>query len=228
MLTKEKTLLFEGSPLYAGLTWSKKDWIIFHRGTLGLYRMKGNGDSLTPIECSVPIHHPKWNWDGTKFCAYRAFGTGEKYSLIFNDSYEIIDTLMGVYSGIWQHPEYIANVEIFKIELINPETKEVEYKITSKHPYMFGGFAWGEGNKIIYTTFGGTYIHNLETNRRKKIRCGCDTKFYGPGSTTRSRTKILYKVNYSKVTSPGLIETKPKMVLMNMDGSGEEIIEIPE
>ena len=45
--------------------------------------INGNGDSLAPIECSVPIHHPKWNWEGTKITVYRAFGTGAYKSFVF-------------------------------------------------------------------------------------------------------------------------------------------------
>lgn len=232
ILTKEKTLLFsDGQLLYAGLTWSKKDWIIFHKGLNGLYRMKENGDSLTPIQFSEPIFHPKWNWEGTKFVVYRGFSNGQKYSLVFNDQYQVIDTLMDKTQIVsWNHPRYAANEEITKIQMLNVENKQVEREITSTYQNTLGAFAWGNGSNILYSNADGMFLHDLESNIRHKLRCRCNSFTYSFSTTNRSRTKIIFNKWKHTPVSPGstYLNTRTSFALMDIDGSNEVEIEIPE
>lgn len=227
IVTQEKTLVFQGE-IIGKASWAKNNWILLSLNDYQIWKIKSNGDSLTKLTFSGNWFYPEMNNSKDRFICYK--GNAEPlFSAIYDLSGNIIDTFSCYAAqGSWDHSTYYANIYNDEISIINPYSNYQFKKISASNLNLsFLDFFWISASDGIYTNNDGVYRINIATNTTTKLKCTCDSKKYESGSLNVDKTKILFnKIVYSPIDATTL-HVDGKLVVMNVDGSGEEEILIP-
>lgn len=224
LITNQKELIYQGA-IIGKASWAKNNWILLTLNDHQIWKIKSNGDSLTPLTNNGNWFYPEINKNRDQFICYK--GNAEPlFSAIYNLNGSIIDTFT-CYSaqGSWDHSTYYANISNDKISIINPFSNYVSkviYASSSELSYL--DFFWISDSEGIYTNKNGVFRINLNSLQSSKLKCSCDSKIYQSGSINLSKTKMLFnKISYSKIDN-NTLAIDGQLVLMNMDGTIEEVV----
>lgn len=238
-ITQEKRVLVN-EWITGQISWGKKDWILFKKAAgLQLYKIKSNGDSLTPIG-NGQWFHASWNSTGDKFIAFHKFkSTLEPRTFILNVNGDVLDSIYSDWwyhdgNSDWSHPEYYLKYDAKNIYIMDLEANKVIKKI--KAPFLhqngvqngiFGRVGWHSYNTLLFYGLGGLYKYDLTTDKVTHIRCWCGSSIFG----------FTHAFDFSKVvlqrTEIQLIENNQKhfidnkLFLLNPITLEEEEIIIP-
>ncbi|HIP32425.1 MAG TPA: hypothetical protein EYG86_06675 [Crocinitomicaceae bacterium] len=197
LLTNQKELIYSGGVIYNPV-WGKQDWIVFSLlAGNQIWKIKSNGDSLSQVTYGGFWFHPKWNFTGDEFTAYRGFVNPNEYYQggVWSVDGALVDTFSWISSlGDWNNSnDYfgVAKQNIFKV--INPYTNQTLSTISSGDTNVFfGGFRWISDSEGIIIKRGGIYRINIWTKKMTQLKCVCNSVQYSNGSVSNDGTKILY------------------------------------
>lgn len=186
-VTQEKRILINGKRLTGKIAWGKKDWILFQttENHFQLYKIKSNGDSLTPIG-NGQWFFPSWNATGDKFVVNHRFNSpSQPRTFILNENGEVVNSITSDYlyhngTGDWSHPDYYLRYDAKNIYLMDLEENKVLKHIKAPSLYqdgnqkaVFGTVGWLSHSILLFNHSGGLYTYNLTTNKVTHIRCFC-------------------------------------------------------
>jgi hypothetical protein len=94
------------------------------------------------------------------------------------------------------------------------------------------GFCWLDDFKtMVFATHSGLFITNTQTRQIKKIACSCESVNYESPVYEPKKQKLYVLKALTKVIDPpynNSVLTTVYLVQMNLDGSEEQIIELPK
>ena len=227
LITQEKSLIFEG---YAtGISWGAEDWILFTRSDFHVWKIKSDGTELSQVTSNGSWFHPKWNLSGDKFITYQGYLPNEFYSTKIMDINGVIMDSLDIYApkSDWNHPDGLFGfVDVNYIKIINPYSGELISNIET--PFGNLSINWISESEVLITTVYGIFKYDIYSGLHSELKCSCTSSYYSGGSLNNNRTKILYNlIEKRRLNNTNIVISKGSLVLMNIDGTNAEIIEIP-
>jgi hypothetical protein len=222
LLSGTKKLLFEGSILFPP-KWSSKNWILLNLGDENIWKIKGNGDSLSQLTFGGGNYYGEWNSTGNRFIFKRGNSLGY-ITLVANENGMVIDTFPFPISpnSSWQHPNYLVFASyangLVKIDI---STKVIDPLYSIKEEDVDGMYIYN--NNIVWCSQGkllSTDIVSLETYL---IHSSCQTIYRCPSS---NGNKILMQRIHREYKGDNTLKKSSSLVLMNTDGTNEKDIAI--
>jgi len=228
LVTKQKEVIYQG--FFSNRPrWGKNGWILLNiNDSLGynIYKIKEDGNDLTPLTTSGNCFYPIWDLESERFSYQYAFTTPTKY-ILANSGGSFLDTIPCGVGGSWQHPEFIATGGIAGLVVFNPFNCEQSYRYEVESiAQSLNGAEWLDEENVFWCHTTGIYRTNIVTNETEIIRETCNAHCYQRPTYAPDINKIIVeKVERIKDT-----ETSGRIILslvmMDPDGTEEETIEI--
>lgn len=229
--TQETKLVDEGIT-FGAPKWHANDWILLAKAD-AIYKVKSNGAQLSKLMDYTSNTGCTWNPDGTQFAFYPY--ANNSLLQIADLSGKITDSLLGepAYASFfdWSHPSFFARQRTDgSIVGLNPQNRTRELFVEPLG--QPNGFCWLEDHAtMVVATMQGLFITNTSTKQIKKIRCACSSTYYKDPLYAAQQHKIFaIKVTAHSANPPNntKIIVSTSIVKMNLDGTHEEVIEIPK
>lgn len=183
--------------------------------------IKPTGDSLTEIpRGNNYYHHPAWNASCTRIFAYAM----DKYNVLLTPDGTITDSFSAGdrYVDFIDDDRFITGIGVYTIS-------------TGQYDRIAEGLTAGSrmisNNEFIWSNASGIHKTNIVTRQTVTLKESCESRAYVNPSVNASKTKVLW----SRITSRAdTCFSVPKIyqdfdiVEMNVDGTGEREIPIPE
>lgn len=228
--TKGKEVIYQG--FFSNRPrWGKNGWILLNiNDSLGynVYKIKDNGNDLTPLTTSGNCLYPEWNIDSEKIIYQYAFSTPTKGILIDKNGI-FLDTLPCPSTNFssWQHEELMATGSFLGLSTTNPFECELNWHFeTNGVAQSANGAEWLDKSRIIWCHTSGIYLTDTETAQTKLIRETCNADTYQLPTYAPNINKVIFQ-RMERILDT---ETSGRMifslVMMNSDGTEEETIEI--
>lgn len=237
LASEELSMLFEGDILFQP-DWGSNGWIIFCQressGAEEIYKIKANGDSLTQVTFTAGNHWGSWSPSCNRW-NYKPFNKG----FVFNDvSTGWADTVPFNFShmgaNLWLDESTIVTAGYDQTLKLNLETFATE--VIAMHPPSNWGAATGEAltsdkSKVVWPHVEGLFSTNLLTGEVVKHLSSCNSDFYLSNDIHPVSNKML-AVRIKKIPDENwqdnnLLHIYSEIVILNPDGSNEQIISIP-
>jgi hypothetical protein len=227
LVSKENKLLHTGIIWYQP-QWGKNDWILFCQNDKNIYKIKSNGDSLTKLTNLNNLHHPIWNYDGTKFLAFTE--ASNLFSLLFDVNGNIIDTIYfgQTNNSNFQNPNYIVSNVDHKVLFFNLSTNNIEfnYDYSELISAMWGSVFWVNNNEVIYSNIKGLNRLSIPDLKNQNFKKSCNAKIYQRGDINSSKTKMIWsRGDYTQIDECTL-KYKSRIYIMDIDGNNEQEIDL--
>jgi hypothetical protein len=213
--------------------WHSNDWILLPKQGR-VCKIKSNGDSLSSILSYASNTGSSWNQAGDKIAFY-PYSDNQSVVHFADMKGRITDSLMG-------EPAYDSYFDWGQINRFTRQRVDGSIIDMNTHTRMRqmlvesqgtpNGFCWLNDQKtMIVATNQGLFITDTFTKKIKKIRCSCASVYYQYPIYAEKYHKIFaIKAVVNSVNPPfnTQIMTCKKIVMMNVDGTHEEVIEIPK
>ena len=230
LVTKQQEVIYQG--FFSNRPrWGKNGWILLNiQDELGynVYKIKDNGEDLTALTYGTHCFDPEWNISSDHFIYNLGFTNPTKY-IISNSKNEILDTvLIGPESmGSWQHEELIIN-GTFKglfIGNISEEMYDLIYE-TNGVAQSANGAEWLDEERVFWCHTTGIYVTNIVTRETEVIRETCNARCYQRPTYAPDIDKVIVERMERILDSEDSGRTFINLVMMNPDGTEEEVIEL--
>ena len=212
--------------------WSTKGWIIFTGTDRQLWKIEANGDSLVQLTHEAGFNnHAKWSPDGKLYVYTNQNG------MIAKEDGEVIQVI-----DIDLHPlAWLDNTTILGSNLQGT----VSYDLFTKETKVLhqanptGTFPFDNDNLELYCTYdAGTRAdkddywirYNLKDNSTDSLKVLFDSYWFGKGDYSPEGKKAvvqLFRENWKDSTSDEIYQKKD-LIIMNIDGTEERLIQLPE
>ena len=234
--TSERTILTSG---YFGafVKWGKNDKILLKitepSGFAGrVAKIDSDGKNLTIIADDGSCTPGDWDYEGDRFIYSIGF-TNPTVSKIREVGGNFIDsTFRGCQDGSWQHPHFAVTNRGDGITITNPDDPSVlRYLIPSGLDRIAQGgrgAIWLDERRAFWCHTNGLYITDIVTEEHDKVRTTCNADFYYNPTYAPDIDKLIL-VNGQRIRdsdTTGRFITN--LVMMNPDGSGEEVLYVLE
>jgi len=227
--TKEHQEIIEGIP-YTRARWSKKDWIIFSIQK-DIWKIKSSGDSLTQLTFTGSCYKPEWDISGNRFTYRKLLNNTPDLSVVANIENTETDTFFnGIiqYDGSWQHPSKFCYMDGDGLVVGDFIDNEIERVIEINNPMSVSSSEWIDEKNIIWADQKGVYITNINTKSQETILSTCNSKWYATPDYSSQSNKLLMIRKRRVETSEEFGDLFQELVIMNLDGSDEEVISIEQ
>lgn len=229
--TNSATLIFRDPLRHRFAKWGKKDWILLNWDASGIWKIKSNGDSLQQVIsiAGKQASSCEWNYKGDKFVFY----TDDKVYYIVSENGILLDSFpLNFRAAVsWQNPKgwllsptffQDGNVSVYDI----PNSINIaEYSVGKGWHY---GLSWLSNDVFVCCTSEGVYIVDIGAGGTvKKIRNACDRQTYYDPSYSEQTNKILFIREDAVLVNKTTLKLTQRVVIMNPDGTNEEVINIP-
>ena len=199
--------------------WGKQDWILF-TDVQKLYKIKANGDSLKLISGIGFV--PSWNPDGTKYLYHNNLAGSGGVTVINNLHDEIIDTMsynFGAENDWFEETRIVVNSGLFRFG-----DNSVNYIFKILPP---GSPAWIGNEEFVFFQREGMFNINTQTQEVTKLRCFLNCQYYIAQKYIQQTNKIMATKVTKRLRSDGKsLYVSSDVVIMNPDGTNEEIIDV--
>ena len=227
--THQQQVIFS-QPIIGQPQWGRNGWIIFSMGQI--YEINSNGDSLKQLTfgSNSDNYNPKWNFAGDKFITEYV---GSTYSYnIYDANGNLLDTITSTFAGVysWQNPNnlmlvgYIDNA----ILTLNPQTNSIS-TIVPANPSVAGAgpVMWfPDGINFLYGNNCGLNKINYVTGSNICLQSKCQNDVYMYVDVSSLSQKIICEVDHWKSLGGASILISSKLVLMNLDATGQQVIPV--
>lgn len=230
LVTKEKKIIYQGR-FTNRPRWGKNDWILLNVwDSLGfnIYKIKSNGDSLTALTTSDNCFDPEWNITSDKFIYQLGYTSPTQYVISDVDGNSLDTVFIGAgITGTWQHPTNFVNGTHKGLFLGNYAFNQYEliYE-TNNLAQSLNGAVWLDEENVFWCHTTGIYKTNIVTKETTLIRETCNAHCYQRPTYARDINKIivekLERILDSETSGRAIIS----LVMMNPDGTEEEVIDI--
>jgi hypothetical protein len=237
--TKVHQLLYSGY-IYGTPRWHSTGWLL-----LATYDTLLNERCLYKVKPTEGILHllghydtetgATWNDTGDKVAFYPYKKRGTLY---------IIDAQTGAFiDSVLNIPAFYSFFDWTKPNLLTRQSGSgsivTHHLLHQTQALIFegqgtpGGFTWLDDDKsMIVSTATGLYITNTETQQTKKLKCACQSLDYSYPVYGRQHFKIYAIRQTLMIGNPPRnntnIQVYNDLVQMNLDGSEERVIELPQ
>jgi hypothetical protein len=220
-----KTVIYKGDIMNQP-KWGSQGWIVFTSWPdQQLWKIKSDGTSLTQITYDADCKHDfaDWNPDGNKIVFDFTKANGSFNSRIIDINGNLVKDLDTSFGGnsIWLADGIsIAGINHGQPHIINLNTGAI-----TKIPYF--GWRWFPDQKSWLTSnSSGLFVYRSAINTLQKIRNNCQNNQYNFFSISNDGTKILADRTFRKLLDSLTILQEQDIVIMNANGSGEQVINI--
>lgn len=228
LTTLEKTLIFEGHLSGVDISWGADNWILLPLMDFQIWKVRPDGTELSQVTSGGSYFHPSFNLSGDRFISYHGYVGLEYYpAVIWDINGNKIDSFNWIPdNGDWKHSSLFGGQHTTKIIAIEPYGKDT-VSIFHKDLSNYFDFAWVSDDEALISNLEGIHRYNIYTKEFTKLKCSCESKRYYNATVNNSRTKVIYqRVDLSRYDGSTILE-KSTLVIMNPDGTGEELVEIP-
>lgn len=230
LITKQKTLIFEGHFSGNHISWGANDWILLPLMDFQIWKIKSDGTQLTQVTSNGKWFHPEWNNFGDKFIAFQGYVSASLYYKIkiFEASGTVLDSI-NCYDGggDWNNSLGYGVADVNSISVFNTSSGELISDFKAETTKNYSNFTWISEYEALVTDVYGIYKYNILTKSLVKIKCSCNSKIYNLSSVNIDKTKVLFSFHeFNRVDSSTLLE-QSTLYKMNVDGTQIEKIEIP-
>ena len=233
IVSKEKEIILQGREIVSPPDWSVNNYIVLSLDYLkpNIYKMKSNGDSLTQLTFDDKNIHPYFIDNDTKI-VYSDIDHRNTNIISLNST--PLDTIK-----IFSHAGYSYNNNTNELLICSYE-KIYRYNIIDKsyreycqnYQLIFASRClWINNFEFIWSTSqmsigGSVNITNVLTHQTHIIKPNCSSTIYCNINYSELNDKLILVKRERKKISNNLIAVKNKIVIMNTDGTNEQIIEI--
>jgi hypothetical protein len=234
--TRQRRLLLppsEWSVLGGQISWHPNNWVLIPY-RYRILKMKPNGDRLTLITKYESSTGAVWHPEGNKIAYYKDMSNEELWIVSAKEGrlLERVPFLPAHYDLFnWTKPKAFVRQRV--------DGSIMAYDIEAKKPQLLvaaqgssAGFCWLDDYKtMVFATDSGLFITNTQSKQIKKMACSCQSVQYEFPVYVPKKRKIYVLKAVSMVTDPprnNSVLTTVYLVQMNLDGSEEQIIELPK
>ena len=235
--TEESVLLYD--QVSRTTSWSLKDWILFTGTDRQIWKIKSNGDSLIRVTDSGDYNNePAWGPLGNRFIYTKIDGPNAWH--IISDFHGIpIDTIHERISS----PLWVAENTIIVVVQDSPEnhgvgfydiksktlTQLTEFDITSSIDSLVTDVEWDKKNMaIVWVSEQAVNSINISTLKKSSLLVGAPNRRYVCTTISPQGGRSIVNRVDSKQISDCEIEVSYGLYMMNIDGTDERKILIPE
>jgi hypothetical protein len=230
--TKQKKILYTGH-LDGAPQWHSNGWVLIARGGQVWKWHPDSSSMLFPadvrINCSAV-----WNPNGTQFGyldRQSSFTIGDAQN--GQSLNPISNPQLDMPYLVWSHPDTLT-LQQQNGAVVTYHLKSNQFGLLVPNRWGWGqGFCWLNDSKtMIFSTYTGLYITDTQTKQVKKIKCACATVDYRCPVYVPKRHQIYALRVENEAPNPPTpimtIMTHTKLVKMNIDGSEEQVIDLPQ
>lgn len=209
------------------LSWSQSDWILFNQTPYDVWKIKSDGSTPLIQLTSSSALNPAWKPDGSRF-VYWTGGIG----VIADNNGNPVDTI----NTTSNHYSWSYTNNILHTKHYGSATYITKYDVTNDTNLSFTelpiyqDFEWlPNGNQFIGSYNSNLWLVNTQTQERTLIKekCGDKYSYYG-FSVSPLGNKLLVERIESIMVDTFTYIINNDIVLMNIDGSNEQVIELPQ
>lgn len=238
--TGETQIILEGQTYLTQPRWHSNGWILFRGNGDNVYRIKSNGDSLLQITTSSVFQRPVWRPDGQAWISNNSVDfTGDID--VFDLEGNIIEVIPGeeFFLGDWSESNRIVtrsyNTGVYQFAWTDTENVSWQFvDFDTASPQMdVQDIKWiPMSDEVMYSQLWGDISRiNVITGQINQVREGCGGRHYAYFSINNSCSQILAeRIQPDTIFTDGsynYLIRRSEIVLMNFDGTGEEVIELP-
>ena len=242
--TKEYEEILTGL-IQSRVRWNKKDWILLSLQEedslrFDIWKMKSSGDSLTQLTFSGNCFTGEWNISGEYF-TYELGKLNPNLFVTSNTENLESDTFPNGINGwgSWRHSSKFSYADLDGLLVGDFIENNLERVYTLENTIASArGVEWINNTEIVWTDREGVYIFDIDTRSRKTIISTCNSKNYRLPTYSQELDKLmlirerLVKADEteSEITTGYEVdgESFHELVMMNIDGTSEEVIKIEE
>lgn len=212
--------------------WGSNGWMLINLRDVGenIFMMKDNGDSLTQLTSTSKNFHPLWSPEGNAFGYQHQLGGS--YPVIVDLGTNHSDTVTGVFTTTcWYAPTSTVYLEngVWTWQMGSDPVK------VSDLPADL--YAWGDlGSGIVvlndhstalWMQAGGLYRTSLTDGGTSKVFSTCNSQYFvGLDYSPQTNKLVTTRITRTPAGDRDL-RISTDIVLMNPDGSGQEVLNIP-
>ncbi len=224
------------------LDWGGNGWILLNLGSssedANIFKMKDDGDSLIQLTFSSWNFNPVWSPSCQSF-GYRHTGGGLGRSVLVNTITNEQDTLFSAPLSTqvyWFEEDRIAYTQVQygmdPISLCNVALDECQAigtnPIASADVGPGGSVNTGIGSDVLlWASESGLYRTSLVTGESSKLLDGCSSRYFVSLDYAPQTNKLLALRIRRTPVAENTLQIENELVLMNPDGTGMEILDIP-
>jgi hypothetical protein len=230
LFTNEDILL--ATPCWERPNWTSNNWIFFNKGDNQLWKIKGNGDSLTQISQGSDGDFFSASWDDEgKRVAFRKRVTNGYLTILADANGFPIDTIENKTISIsdWSGDtlimdNYINGKVCFVLyNAINKTSKDIITSIenTGKGENVRGLVISRKGKKILWSNKFGLFETQIRTGKTRILRPLCPSKAVFVSSLTDKEHSLLAEKTLYKLNKDSTIKVTTLISSMDLDGRNE-------
>jgi len=233
-------VILEGQTFLTQPRWHTNGWILFRGNANVIFKIKGNGDSLTTISNQGIFFRPIWRPDGQAWISEKSSGfTGniEVFDLEGNQVDLIPDEEMT--RGDWSDNNRIVTTKGYSgsnqftwTDAGNLNWQDLTFDTNSPHKPAQDVHWIPMSDEVMYSQLYESISKiNVYTGTITEVREGCGGRYYRFFSISNDCSKIIAeRIMPDTVLSDGwnnLLIQKSEIVIMNFDGTNEQVINLP-
>lgn len=217
------------------LTWSQNGWIIINNTTYVLWKVQDNGQNFMQFTSQNAYRNPSINTSGTLILAEQLGSPNRNVLLDLSGS--VIDTVTSSAYTVWSwiNDSIFINIrsedDFFQIISYSPNNMDTIYQGFMPYTPSFGINEYSDMSVFASSVGGGVYLYNYldESMTYIRERFG-DKHIYLGFSLSPNKDKILIeRLTQIRIDSINNIYSSCRnIVLMNIDGTNEQVIELPQ
>ncbi len=245
--TKILNFIYEGS--LVAFDWGKNGWMLFEdKDKQQVFKILPTGDSLTQITTYGYNNNPKWNWEASAFiCNYSSPNYDSNKARIYAANGELVENdLFPVDYYTWHHDSLLvsfgkdinsqsATVKLSVMRYSENRLIPFRYIIFLNKPGIIRSCEWFDENNIVLTMDKGLYVINISSTNTPYINFGtrfieetCINTGYNGVAVDHFSNKLLLERYWFEVEPSKQKRRHTQVVRMNIDGTGKEVIDIPD
>lgn len=221
MLTKEKTLLAQGS-LVSQPSWGVNDWILLVFYDFNVWRIKSDGTGLEQLTTEGGYYSPKWNSEGSHFMTYTPFKADVSY--IHNTGGEVTDSIpfdvRHFYST--EISPYIISHHQNQYSLFDSTINTVVFDHQFQSEWggsSSGSVLWRDENNLIYANSDGIFTSSYNYQQIARLVEGCNSVSYSHGDINQEKTQMIWAFSKKEYIGSGIVKVETVLQLMDVDGN---------
>lgn len=216
--------------------WGNAGLIVFNAGLYKIYTVEPDGSNLTLRSATGSHCKVFWDYTGTKIIYSNAIDDMHTY---------IIDTvgnlLYTLPNGLYL--DYLdwslnSNTVLYPYGSFYGTFMQTDSLFTNllqliELPVSFNNsrkvqLTWINDHEVIWTSYHNLYKANIQTQQITLFKEGCSGKPYQAFAISPDKQKIIFATSRLRFEEPNRLISWQEMYIMNIDGTNEQLIPLPQ